>query len=192
MRKFFSAKICQGMTSICRGRDIVLFLGCGRALASGAYIRRVALSTGATVDCRSRWVKHLLTDYPPLQRRCRSRARASLRNRHRNPPGSVRLSGCTFLGVRRRQGHRRRARGRQPSDREMAAQEICASAARRRMVSILPGDAAHRPAGRNSNPSPCQDSRRTPRCRRANSRGRPTRPADEMRWRWAPFLEVRK
>ena len=27
-------------------------------------------------------VKRFLTDYPPLQRRCRSRARASLRNRH--------------------------------------------------------------------------------------------------------------
>ena len=29
--------------------------------------------------------KHFLTDYPPLQRRCRSRARASLRNRHQGP-----------------------------------------------------------------------------------------------------------
>ena len=31
------------------------------------------------------WVKRFLTDYPPLQRRCRSRARASLRNRHPGP-----------------------------------------------------------------------------------------------------------
>src|SRR5664280_3153686 len=30
-------------------------------------------------------INHYLSDYPPLQCRCRSRARASLRNRHQGP-----------------------------------------------------------------------------------------------------------
>jgi hypothetical protein len=42
-------------------------------------VRRVRFSN------RPFGVKHFLTDYPPLQRRCRSRARASLRNRHQGP-----------------------------------------------------------------------------------------------------------
>jgi hypothetical protein len=47
MRKSFSAEICQDMPSICRGCDIVSFLGCGKALTLGKppYGRRAALST---------------------------------------------------------------------------------------------------------------------------------------------------